>query len=380
MPALILLSYVSLLSLGLIDNVRGPFFPDILTDLNLNGTMGSAFFATTSLVATLGSFSAHRLQHRISSLHTLLLASLVFGAGFMAISMVESFFWLVVSCAFFGWGFGVLNVSQNVLVCEAASARLRRRYLNGLHAMYGLSALLAPLLASMLRAVGMDWRACFMFVGIFPIVIAVIGQSLKPAKGLALTAAVRHPRLTRSQMTKVAGFAALMAAYLWGELSISTRLVLWARTERGFNPESADYLLAGFFLALLAGRMFFGLLHFERLSNWSLLIGSAFLSAALYAAALFVSPWYFVACGLALAPFYPVVMDQVSVVFGVQTGQALGWIIGAGNCSLVAMHVTIGWLTDRLNLSWALCCGVGALLIVGLALSLQGLQQKMKSA
>jgi hypothetical protein len=48
------------MTLGLIDNARGPFFPEILKDLELNGTYGSTFFATTSLLAFVGSLSSHR--------------------------------------------------------------------------------------------------------------------------------------------------------------------------------------------------------------------------------------------------------------------------------------------------------------------------------
>src|SRR5690606_22220810 len=66
---------------------------------------------------------------------------------------------------------GLLNVSQNVVVQENASPLYRHRIFNGLHAMYGLSALSAPLLALGFIAIGWRWGASFALIGMVSVLV-----------------------------------------------------------------------------------------------------------------------------------------------------------------------------------------------------------------
>lgn len=364
-PALVVISYLSLFSLGLIDNIRGPFYPEILKDLDLNATRGSAFFAVTSLCAVLGSFSAHHV-HRLSTLQKLLAASVLFGVSFAAIGQARDYAAMVVFCGLFGLGFGVLNVTQNVLVCEATAPHRRRRVLNGLHAMYGIAALTAPLVATTFRWLEISWRLGFALVAVVPLAVAVIAYR-QPAPAALRTA--KPSPLPRALVVKCVLFSALMAAYLWGELSVSTRLVLWLRSERGLNPEHAEFILAGFFLALLSGRVFLSFVHAERVGNWLILMVSMGVGAGLYFIGLHSSPWWIVMAGLAMSPSFPVLMDQASVSFKEHAPQAMGTIIGVGNLSVMLMHVTIGRVSDQWGLTYALSLCAGMLLAASLSLA-----------
>ncbi len=352
------------MTLGLMDNVRGPFYPEILADLGLNGTYGSAFFAVVSLVAFVGSLTSHIWVRRFGTLSVMLVASLFFGIGFALISRTHEFPALVAACAVFGWAFGTLNVTQNVLVCEASSPRARRQWLSGLHGTYGVSALAAPLLATFMREQGLTWRESFLLIAVFPVLVTLFGIWMKPPRAAK---AEPEPPLSAKEWRGCVFFCGIMALYLWGELSASTRIVLWLRSERGFSPAEADLLLAGFFMALLSGRLFFTFVRIERLSNRVILLASAALGSALYLWGLHASPWIVVVAGLAMSPFYPVIMDQASSVFKAKAPQAMSWIIGVGNLSLVVMHVTIGWVGDVHGVTAALHCGVFALAAVALS-------------
>jgi FHS family glucose/mannose:H+ symporter-like MFS transporter len=368
LPALIWLAYVGLLVFGLLDNIRGPFFPDILNELHLNGTLGSTFFATTSLLAFCGSWLAPRVAHRYSSLYLLNAATLGVGLGFAAIALSPRLGWLLPSCAFFGLGYGALNLAQNLVVAEVAPLHLRRRIFSGLHAMYGLAALLAPLTASASRWMGMSWRDCFLCLAVLPIVLATIGLKFRAPVRDHHSQALQNKRLVGREWLLCIGFSLMLALYLWGEISVGTRLVLWLRTERSFSPDAADFYLSGFFLTLLAGRLLFGFLHFERLSNWTILCASAGLSAVSYLMGLWLSPLWFVLVGFTMAPFYPIAMEQVATSFQAKSARALGFVLGFGSFSVVILHLSLGWCTDRFGLSRALYLGPGALACIFLAL------------
>ena len=84
------------MTLGLIDNARGPFFPEILHDLGLTGALGGAFFATSSLFAFVGSLLSHRLLRARSTLGLMLIASLFLGIGFALVSQASNFYYLII--------------------------------------------------------------------------------------------------------------------------------------------------------------------------------------------------------------------------------------------------------------------------------------------
>ncbi len=366
--ALIWLSYFSLLVLGLIDNIRGPFFPDILADLGLNATIGAWFFATTSLLAFLGSWTSHRIVKAHSALFLMGVSSIALGAGFAIISRVHTLLLLIPACALFGWGYGALNVSQNVMVYQESAPRLRRRLFAGLHSMYGIAAFIAPFVASGFRWMGATWRECFATLPFLAIAVVILSWSFK-SKGKA--AEPQHERLSHTEWMACAVFSVMMAGYLWGEISISTRLVQWLRADRLFDPDQANFYLGAFCFTLLAGRVVFSAVSFSRISNWTILLVSSALGAVTYAMALTHSPLWIVVSGLVMSPFFPIAMEQISLTFKSKSTEALGFVIGAGSGSVVLMHVTLGALTDAFGVGNALFAGPVCLALVAISLSVR---------
>ena len=367
MPALILLSYVSLLVLSLLDNIRGPFYPEVLHTFTMTGTWGSWFFAMTSLFAFIGSTTTHRLLNYWSCFTVLWVASATLGIGFALMALSPSFLILLPCCALFGWAYGALNVAQNVMVYECSPHELRRRFFSGLHSMYGLAALAAPLTATGFRALGYDWRQVFLILAFFPIVLALISYFILKAPPVST---VKPEKLTylRKDWQRTGLFILMMAGYLWGELSVSTRLVLWLRQDLELTASQADLYLAGFFFTLSSGRLFFSFVHFRGFSNWTILYSSAFLGAVFYYLGLNVHPLWLVVSGWLMAPFFPVAMEQISASFGDKSSQALSLIIGFGSGSVVLMHVTLGWVSDQVGITKALHLGPLTLMIIALSI------------
>lgn len=345
------------------DNLRGPFFPEIIADLGLGATAASSFYAATSMAGFVGSFVSHRLLKNRNVLKVLTVMSVLFSAGFAGVSQSYSYPVLIFFCILFGWAYGFLNVLQNLLVAEAAPPAKRRRLLNGLQGMYGLAALSAPMTASLMRNLGFSWRTAFLSVALLALAVPVLSWR---KRGVHLHAHEDQPveRLNRRELGMVLFLAAIMCIYMWGELSASTRLVLWLRTERGFDPQSADMQLGLFFLGMLTGRVTFSFLSFENFNNRAILMLSSLSSSSLYLVGLHTFPWLIALSGAAFAPFFPVMVDECSTIFKRKSAQALGLIIGFGNMSIMAMHMTVGVLTGQFGLTAALHCGPIAMLIV----------------
>lgn len=361
MPALIIATYLSMLILGLFDNIRGPFYPEVLTSYMVGVDQGSFFFAVVSALAFCGSLIGYRVIERWSSVHLLFGSSAVFACGFGAMALAPSFSTLLLACGVFGLGFGALNLAQNMAVGDVAPARFRRRIFSGLHSMYGLAALMAPLLASLFRWWGLDWKMTFLSLAALPLLWMVVAWPFISPVRRRLKVGEKASALTANEWTVVLLYAIFTSAYLWGEIALSTRMVQWLRSDLALAPDPANFYMGAFFALFVAGRVLFSVLHFERLSNWDILRYSSLLASIFMVLGLKWHPAFLALAGLAMSPFYPTAMEQIQFRFNEKRSQALGFIVGFGSLSVVGMHLVLGWVGAQWGLTNSLLLCAAAL-------------------
>jgi FHS family glucose/mannose:H+ symporter-like MFS transporter len=365
---LILLAYLSLFSLGLLDNARSPYFADILTDLQLSNTEGSLFFATVSSMAFFTAWAVPRLVEKFSLIMVVRFALLSMGIGFALVSRAQSLLSLIFMSVIFGLGFGILNVAQNLLILEGASSHMRRRLFSGLHGMYAFSSWLAPLIAAQLFRLQVSWREAFL--GYSSVVVLALlssfwassksgsdAQSKANSESLAPSSSKKKLKLNSYGL-----IGSIISFYVVAELIIATRLPLYMRTVYEYTPEQAANLLAGFFLLLLIGRFLFLFIPF-RSSNLKIIEISLWLTLFSFLMGLLVHPWLFVLAGLTMAPVFGLSIDTVAEMFPEFSTQAVSSVIGLTCVYIVSMHILIGMLTDWLGIAIAMYSGVFCVVI-----------------
>lgn len=360
MPRVIWISYLSLLVLGWMDNIRAPFFPDLIHSLHLDGTSSSLFYVSASLAAFLSSWYASRFLKAVPSLRLMKGALVLMGGGFILIAASRTFAGLLIDSTIFGIGFGFLTNAQNIIVQESAPPRWRRRIFSGLHSMYAASALLAPLTAALLLDAHMGWRRAFMGLGVLALAFFVYLQLFERSRG-PTDHSHSAPSKIPAKWLWLVGFS--VALYMFGEVSATSRLVLWMRDFKQDSAQTANLYLAMFCALLLVGR-----LSFSFLASWSnvrILCVSAWSAAVFYALGLSVHPLFLVVAGLLMSPFFPISMDHISELFGAQAPEALGFSLGLCSLMVVVLHFTLGILTDMVGLTAALWVGPAGLVAVG---------------
>ena len=191
----IFIAYFALLAFGLLDNIRGPFFPEITNDLKLRDDQASWFFAFTSVVAFLGSYYAPKVQSFIGSLMGLRLGLLFLFLGFFVMSFADSLGFLLLGSGMFGMGMGLSQVFEHVCIQEGATVSLRRRLVNGLHSFYALAALFAPLSAGLLIELSWTWKEAFLLVSILPALALLVSLFIK----------TQNTELSRTPVVKASG-------------------------------------------------------------------------------------------------------------------------------------------------------------------------------
>lgn len=367
MSKVIWLAYLGLLVLGWLDNIRSPFFPDILKDLNLSATAGASIFATVSLVSFLVSLTAAFWLNRYGALRILKFALFGLGVTFILFSQAPNFPLLVAGSALFGVSYGFINFSQNIVIQENASVALRRRLYAGLHSMYGIASLLAPTSATFFIEHGFDWRASFLTLGCLPILLSLWARNLQSQAHRMTDVIASSMRLSKRGLW-AAGLC--LAFYMFGEISVGTRLVQLLRGQYDFSPEQANNYLALFSLLLLLGRILFTMKDLK-VSNRQVLIYSAMSTVLALVLGLVHDPAWFVVSGATMSPFYPVAINYLAELFGPNASKAISFGVGLGSLAQVILHFSLGILTDAYGLKQALWLSPVGVFIVVLLLYFQ---------
>ena len=381
----VLFAWMSLFSLGLIDNARGPVFPDLLKEFELSDTRGSFFFLVSSLASVAHNYSfrnflAHTSPSRLVGIYTMIMA-----AGGLLISVAQSYPVMLAACALLGVGFGGLGVGQNAAVQEAPR-KYRSRSMGLLHGMYGISSFAAPLLIAGLSVIG--WRFALAVVCLPAVAVGfiVMGQSLAhrwreklragrpvplmmPFDGMSLSQdpephePEHHEslKLSEAQAKRASRTAAIVVGLLVvAEISVSSRLNLLARREWGVSNESANGWLAAYFAAMTMARFSLGLFPLpvatKSLLKWAALATVPLLLLAFLPLGL--NPelrlMALIAFGFPIALGYPSVMTRIAEIFGAHAQAVTSRCVLYQAGGAMMMHFALGWGADLVGLSVAL--------------------------
>ena len=258
------MSYISLFGLGLTDNLKGSLFPEILNVFSMSSIQGACFFIITSLFSIFAGFSTHYLNLKFSVFSSWRVGVMSMSIGSLIIYLAKTLPQLFVGCAFLGIGFGILAVTQNLLITMNIEKRFVKKTLSGLHSMYGISSFLAPLLVSYFLTKHLPWNYLFLLSSIVVFLIFISSffyrQKNYPDKliinqNILSTGNEHKVQLNKTQQRLL---ACSISAYVAMELLISTRLTSYLTTFSKWPLKSASIYLTYFFLVFLTRRLFLG--------------------------------------------------------------------------------------------------------------------------
>ena len=360
-------------ALGISDNTRGPLFPELLRYFDLTNSQASLSFAFASSAAffgnTLSAFVLKRVQ-----LDKLLAASLLLMmSGLYAMAMAPTFNLYILGCIVYGFSLGSTGVAQNLLIAENVSGDIQTKALSGLHGIYGLSSLIAPILASRSPSwfsenfstwtTMSQWQSALYVTSFLSgvVLLGILMVRAEPAfKSIAHYDEGIHGK--KSPVSTMLWFAGFFASYVGAEILVSSRLALYMRTYFNMSLEQSSNYVTYFFMFLLIGRLVFAFKTFKtklRLQlNLSLLLSILFLVLGLW-----LHPFFLALIGLAMAPFYPLSIVYISEKTGHQKRRFLTFVMGLQSLCVIAMHLGVGYLTDVYGLYYAF--GVGIALLIG---------------
>ncbi len=327
---LLIIIYISFISLGLPDPLLGSAWPLMHRALNVPlpyagylsmiicaGTVVSSFFS--------GSIIARFKTGMVTAVSVLMTACALIGFSFS-----NSFLPLCLFAIPLGLGAGSVDAALNNYV----ALHYKARHMSWLHCFWGIGTSIGPLIMSAFLMHGYMWNIGYRSVGILQFCLCVVLFAALPlwqksaSQGKVEEGEVAVPRFThiigiKGVKTALMGFfcycAIELTAGLWG----ASYLV----TARGIAAETAAQWIALFYIGITAGRFLSGFLTFK-LDNRSMVrLGQALIALGVIVLALPIGngvllPAFFL-IGLGCAPIYPSLIHATPDNFGAANSQAV---------------------------------------------------------
>ena len=354
---LLLVIYLSFISLGLPDGLLGSAWPTMYGELGVPISYAGVISMIIAAGTTFSSLQSGRIARRfhaglVAAVSTLLTAVALFGFS------VSDAFWMLCLLAIpYGLGAGSVDASVNNFVALHYSGS----HMNWLHCMWGVGAMTGPYIMGFVLSTGRHWSGGYRAVGSVQLCLALViflSIPLWKRAGSSADAAQQTDALSLRQTTALPGAKAAMAVF-FAYCALEQTAGLWASSylalQRGVDSETAAFFGSLFFMGITAGRGLSGFLALKLNDRKMILLGfalTAFGIAALLLPGQLPALAGLVLIGLGCAPIYPSMMHATPHYFGTQNSQSMiGLQAASASAGVCLMPAAFGFIASRIGVA-----------------------------
>lgn len=340
--------YLTFIGLGCVSTFLGPALPYLAEKLNIGLALASNIVVAKSLGFMVGSFIFGRLIDRLRP-HGMVQVVLVGAAlATMSIAWAPTFALLLVVLFLAGVFVGSADVGVNILIVWVYRSRVGP-YLTGLHCIWGVGALLAPLIVVyFLEATG-SLTAPFLVLGAIVLVCA-LGYIRLPSPARVRAASEHRSPIPMAPMLTLVGLLFFAGAI---EVSIAIWTFSYIRELHLASDQVAGWINSTFFAAITLSR-FATAMILTRISNMAVLrIATGLILLPCIWIMLFPQSlsllWVGVAiAGAGVATLFPGVLTLAPQYLPAE-GRVTSWMFGGASLGFLGVPWVTGQLFTRIG-------------------------------
>lgn len=354
--ALLLLSYVAFISLGLPDGLLGVAWPSIRATHGLPLDALGALLIATSVGYVTSSFASGPVLARMNLGMLLALSAAATAVSLLGYTLAPSWAVMVAFGVLAGLGAGAIDAGLNTFVATNYSART----LNMLHAFWGLGTTAGPMIMTSVLLAGLGWQRGYVIVAGAQIVLALCfmaTRSLWPSLDPAMVGAPIRAATVSSTLRLPAAWlgVAAFAVYVGVETAAGVWVYTFLREARGFSMSAAGTSVSLFWGGLMLSRVVFGLLPSIRRPArlMRVCIGSVTLAAGvlILGPGVRLSLGAVAVLGFACGPIFPSLISTTALRVGqAHTPNTVGFQVAAAALGQSFLPAGVGVLAERLGL------------------------------
>lgn len=333
MTTLLIIIYISFISLGLPDSILGSIWPQMQTDLNAAVSLAGYISMTITAGTVISSILSDRVVRKFGVGKVTAVSVLMTAVALLGFSLSPNVLFLFLFAIPLGLGAGSVDVALNNFV----ALHYKAKHMNWLHCFWGIGASAGPVIVSATLSMGTSWRAGYGIISALQFILCIIlfrgtslwgrvgGEASVVERKSAPTVSIRRLLCQRGTLPLLLGFIFYCAmettSGLWGATFVHSRY--------GLPASDAALTSTLYFGALTAGRMAAGFAA-TRVSDKGLIRCGLWTAAAgmlltLLAQHAWLAMGGIFLMGLGFAPIYPSMLHATPAYFGAaQSQQVMG--------------------------------------------------------
>ena len=360
---LLIIIYLSFISLGLPDSLLGSAWPTMYPQLEVPVSYAGIISMIIAAGTVVSSLQSDRLTRRFGTGKVTAFSVAATAAALFGFSVSSRFWQLCLWAIPYGLGAGSVDASLNNYV----ALHYKSKHMSWLHCMWGVGASAGPYIMGFVMTRGGSWNGGYRSIALIQIVLtAILFASLplwkeRPQTRDEAGQKVETKPLSIKEVLKIRGVKEVLICFFC-YCALEQTTGLWASSyltlHKGVPAETAASFASMFFLGITIGRALSGFLTMKlndvqmiRLGQGLIGCGIVIILLPLGAAVSLVG---FVVIGLGCAPVYPCIIHSTPAHFGADNSQAIIGIQMAsayvGTClmpplfGLIANHIGVALL------------------------------------
>ena len=326
---LLLIIYISFISLGLPDPLLGAAWPTMQVEFGVPVSYAGGISIVITFCTIISSLLSDRMTMRFGTGRITAFSVAITAVALFGFSVSREYWMLLLWAIPYGLGAGNVDASLNNYV----ALHYASRHMSWLHCMWGVGATVGPYVMGAALTGGMGWNSGYRFIAILQIVLSVIlFVSLplwKERKDQTKETEPRKP-LSLKQIFRIPGIREVMIAFFCG-CAMETVVGLWASSyfvvKNQLPADLAASYASLFFIGMTVGRAISGFLTYKMNDAQMIRLGSSLIALGIVVMLLpmgIVSGIVgLVIIGLGCAPVYPCIIHSTPAHFGEENSQAI---------------------------------------------------------
>ena len=355
---LLLIIYLSFISLGLPDGLLGAAWPSIYPELGLPVSYAGIVSMIIAAGTVVSSLQSDRLNKYLGTGKVTAFSVAMTMVALFGFSISRSFLSLCLWAVPYGLGAGSVDAALNNYV----ALHYESRHMSWLHCMWGLGAMTGPYVMGQVLAGGRSWTLGYRIIGLLQLALtAVLFLTLSLWKTEETKAGGGEEDRKLIPLRTIVSFRGVREVMVcfFCYCAVESTAGLWASSYlhlfKGIPAEKAAFYGSLFYIGITAGRALSGFITMKFSDKQMIRMGLALFGIGILIVLLppeICSLAGLVVIGLGCAPVYPCIIHSTPDHFGADKSQAIiGVQMASAYVGTCLMPPVFGILADRIGIA-----------------------------
>lgn len=357
---LLIIIYLSFISLGLPDSLLGSAWPSMYQKMGVPISYAGIISMIVSGGTIISSFLSERVIRRLKTGKTVVISVMLTAIALFGFSVSNNFIFLCLLAIPMGLGGGSVDAALNNYI----ALHYKAKHMSWLHCFWGIGATAGPIIMATCLQSSASWRLGYRIIAIIQfslLAILIIALPLwnKVKEESSLTEEDKKAPMSFKNVLKLPGAKpALIAFFCY--CAIEGTAGLWGSSFlviiKGIEKETAAAWISLYYFGITFGRFLSGFLTMKFSNRQMIRIGLSVLTLGVvflfmpFGNVTLVSGFFLI--GLGCAPIYPSLLHETPVNFGKENSKALiGIQMGCAYIGATFMPPFFGLLAQHISYS-----------------------------